>query len=303
MQIKTTFFTSLLIVIATVAQAATVVASREANMVGSATYALSGTAYLEELSDGTFQFRLGADYSTDAGPDVQLLLTNHASWTSPVDTTGTQFVVDVGNDGGGISHFSGAHTTDLGNQISSLTQFDHVVFVCVRFGRLYWGHGSFGSVQQNCTPQTVNIQATLGTPTVLGPDVPGDSYQWLDCGNQKAEVTGETNMIFTPSTPGSYAVVVSNGACKDTSNCFDVISTNVGQIQSEEISFFPNPSNGKIQILADNVELVELFDINGKLIQTYNSVNHLDLSGHLPGSYWIVIKTSSDQVSKKLVLF
>ncbi len=51
-------------------------------------------------------------------------------------------------------------------------------------------------------------------------------YQWIDCGNGNAPVIGATSRSFTPQVNGSYAVVVQQGTCRDTSACHAI--TNVG---------------------------------------------------------------------------
>lgn len=126
-------------------KAQTVVAWREATLTGSSTYALAGKAFVEELSDGTFRFRLNDSYLTDAGPDVQIFLSNNSNFTSPIDTTKTKMVVNIGSSFGGISHFSGSYSKSLGTSISSIDSYNEIVFVCVQYGRLYWGHGTLGA--------------------------------------------------------------------------------------------------------------------------------------------------------------
>lgn len=75
------------------------------------------------------------------------------------------------------------------------------------------------------------------------------SYQWLDC-NSNTPILGATSQIFTPSVNGNYAVIVSDGTCVDTSNCFSVM--NVGFIKEEEIrkevSVYPNPAQQQLTI-------------------------------------------------------
>lgn len=149
----TLFTIFLLLNLAVVSQ--NVVAFREAPLMGSAQYSLSGTAIIEELDNGSFQFRLSSNYLTQSGPDVQIFLTNNSTFVSPINTTGAMFVEDVGNSGG-ISHFSGALTRPL-PMLTSLSQFDHVVFVCVSFGMLHWGNGSFGTITPVCTTSFASL--------------------------------------------------------------------------------------------------------------------------------------------------
>ena len=140
--------------------AQTVVSYREAPLSGGGPYFLNGTAIIEELDNGTFQFRLTSDYSTNSGPDVQIYLTNNSNFSTPVDLNGALFVEDVGTEAPGIGHFSGALTKELPT-LTSLWEFDHVVFVCFRFGQLHWGNGSFGNVLTNIEAGDLTEQFTI----------------------------------------------------------------------------------------------------------------------------------------------
>ena len=54
-------------------------------------------------------------------------------------------MVNIGSSFGGISHFSGSYSKSLGTSIASLDSYNEIVFVCVQYGRLYWGHGTLGA--------------------------------------------------------------------------------------------------------------------------------------------------------------
>ena len=58
---------------------------RSSSLIGSRIYNTSGTATLVELPDGSLEFRLGADFRTDRGPDVQIFLSTDSCllYTSP----------------------------------------------------------------------------------------------------------------------------------------------------------------------------------------------------------------------------
>jgi len=70
----------------------------------------------------------------------------------------------------------------------------------------------------------------------------GMDYQWVDCGNSNAPIVGETGQSFTPTTDGSYAVIITNGTCEVTSECFDIVGTLVfNNLFPFEIKVYPNP--------------------------------------------------------------
>lgn len=65
-------------------------------------------------------------------------------------------------------------------------------------------------------------------------------YQWVDCNNNYSTISGATNQDFQPQTAGSYAVIISDGTCSDTSACVFISGVNDLFISSF-ISVYPNP--------------------------------------------------------------
>ena len=48
------------------------------------------------------------------------------------------------------------------------------------------------------------------------------AYQWLDCDDNYAPIEGATDMVFTATQNGSYALEITFDACSDTSDCYDI---------------------------------------------------------------------------------
>ena len=88
---------------------------------------------------GDLVLRLDGDFSTPAGPDVQVFLAN-----DPENISAAFFVEDIGTTDG-INHFSGAISWNLGNQLG-INNYDYVIFRCVVFG-LHWANGNFGAAE------------------------------------------------------------------------------------------------------------------------------------------------------------
>ena len=66
-----------------------------------------------------------------------------------------------------------------------------------------------------CTIDT-SISATSSTLTA---NLSGATYQWIDCNNGNSPIPGVTGQSYTPSSDGTYAVIIDNGNCSDTSSC------------------------------------------------------------------------------------
>ena len=67
-------------------------------------------------------------------------------------------------------------------------------------------------------------------------------YQWVDCENNYAAIPGQTQQVFVPAENGSYAVIISQNGCIDTSACTQIILSNISDLQeSLPLLLFPNP--------------------------------------------------------------
>ena len=70
--------------------------------------------------------------------------------------------------------------------------------------------------------------------STLASNESGAVYQWIDCDNGNATIVGEVNQTFVATVNGSYAVIVDNGICVDTSACILIDLTDINEIQKEQ---------------------------------------------------------------------
>lgn len=98
------------------------------------------------------------------------------------------------------------------------------------------------------TNLTVNAAIDVSTTTnqfVINANQSGATYQWIDCNNGNAPIGGATNQSYAATADGSYAVIVTVGACSDTSACEVIIGLGISSASSEgAVSLYPNPNNG-----------------------------------------------------------
>lgn len=139
----------------------------------------------------------------------------------------------------------------------------------------------------------------------------GTDYQWIDCANSNAHISGETNQTFVASTTGSYAVIVTGAdGCRDTSQCQNVTVVGVNDIESDKysISVFPNPSKGDFTLKMDGVTqeiTVKVIDNLGRTItsEIFSASETLDFSLNVnPGYYMIVGETSDKETFKQQLI-
>lgn len=114
-------------------------------------------------------------------------------------------------------------------------------------------------------------------------------YQWIDCANRNAPIPNADQQSFIPEENGSYAVIVTQGNCSDTSSCHLVLSTNMEGSLATRGSIFPNPSPGIIHLPAIGIYLrVDVFDALGRPVASFNTPGRsVDLSYLAEGSYFI----------------
>ena len=150
--------------------------------------------------------------------------------------------------------------------------------------------------------EEVNTNVTVNTNT-LSAEATSVNYQWINCSTNQA-ITGETNQTFTPTESGSYAVVITTDNCSQTSDCYTINLTGINEI-NEEISIYPNPTNGIVNINTDNnIERVIISDISGKIIKQINPKSnklYLNLNNQKNGIYIISIITNNTVITKQII--
>lgn len=151
------------------------------------------------------------------------------------------------------------------------------------------------------------LTTTLNNFTITA-DEANATYQWINCSNNQA-INGETNQSFTATANGSYAVVVNNGLCSDTSNCVQVVVTDINsqlKDSNADVKIWPNPSNGEFNLSSkEDILSIEIYDVFGKkidVIQKKNNLNVVDLSKEAKGIYYIAINTTKGRLYKKVIV-
>lgn len=102
------------------------------------------------------------------------------------------------------------------------------------------------------------------------------TYQWLDCNNANAPLSGETQQSLIATTNGSYAVAITKLGCTDTSMCYTVNTLSVDEVLGKKLSVYPNPAKDRFTVdLGENHELIKVIvtTITGKQISMYTQNN------------------------------
>jgi hypothetical protein len=130
----------------------------------------------------------------------------------------------------------------------------------------------------------------------------GAQYQWLDCENGFAEITGAVNQSYTASANGEYAVEINLNGCIDTTLCLAI--NNVGVLENtfnEDLTLYPNPTNGQLTIDLGQVEeslTVSVANIYGQIMdkQVFGTTNNVSLELNIAaGIYFVRIENGTNQ--------
>ena len=119
-------------------------------------------------------------------------------------------------------------------------------------------------------------------------------YQWIDCDANGNFISGETNQSFTANTDGSYAVIIDNGSCIDTSLCYTISGIGIKERNNTPIKIYPNPTRGKITIEGIDIKNIIISDVSGTIIKQMvvnNKQVDLDLSQEAKGIYFLKAHT------------
>ena len=147
----------------------------------------------------------------------------------------------------------------------------------------------------NLTIQTLDLGINYTNQTLsVNQTGPGITYQWIDCGANNSPIAGATSQSFSPSANGSYAVIVTQGACNETSDCFTVSGLSIHQLDADLFQLYPNPTTGllNVQFFDHSNHTYEIQDISGRKIASgllIKNIQIIDLQNFQSGIYWLVI--------------
>ncbi|HEY0978644.1 MAG TPA: hypothetical protein VGE21_14325 [Flavobacteriales bacterium] len=117
------------------------------------------------------------------------------------------------------------------------------------------GHDELGcyarSADSEVEARSVNVEVVWNGTSLIA-EATEAAYQWMVCtGNGMTALDQATAPELVPEVSGSYAVVVAQNGCTDTSACMAVVVENVGMADGSfagGLKIYPNPSNGSFTI-------------------------------------------------------
>ena len=156
--------------------------------------------------------------------------------------------------------------------------------------------------QSNYTT-VVDTAVTVGASALTALASPA-TYQWFDC-NSNSILGGQTAGTYT--TPGSsnVAVIVTQDFCVDTSSCYAVTITGLGEdIAQSRPDVFPNPSDGNFTVILPEKggEIVVLDVAGSEVLRTLSGETLQSIQLGTGGIYFIRIQTKSRVITRKVLV-
>lgn len=222
--------------------------------VGANTYTMSGT-YMDTLTNAA-----GCDSVITTMLMIDTLVT-----TSQAFSGCEGYSVTVGSNTYSIS----------GTYVDSLTN----------------GMGCDSIVTTMLTINQVNTGVTVtGMGIVLNANnTSAVSYQWINCANMQP-IAGATSSSYTATANGSYAVIIDDGTCTDTSACVPVTDVSVSEAFVDySFNVFPNPAMTQVTISTSYPTEVVMYNALGEVVLATQVQNQLtlDLTALEGGIYFI----------------
>jgi hypothetical protein len=142
--------------------------------------------------------------------------------------------------------------------------------------------------------------------TTISANASGYQYQWLDCNDSNAPISGETGQSYTPTINGNYAVEISDGTCTVISNCEAVTTVSISE-ESFSLVVYPNPTTSFVTINLAQIESFsyQLLSLDGKLVASQIDVTtdqfEIDLSNQARGVYRLKVYSEDKSYTLKLI--
>ena len=143
--------------------------------------------------------------------------------------------------------------------------------------------------------------------TILTANAEDVSYQWVTCPDFDI-IIDANDREFIADENGSYAVIITNGDCRDTSDCMSVVNAGIDKnTLVNSFNLYPNPTKGQFIIERTqnlNGVLLNVTDVNGRkvLVNVETTSNQFIVDLDAPvGVYFVNIVSDRETAVYRLV--
>ena len=137
------------------------------------------------------------------------------------------------------------------------------------------------------------------------------SYQWADCDSNFKVLPGDTNVQFIADRNGSFAVVLKDDSCTDTSACYTITGVGIPERRQDQfVKIYPNPNTGTFTLsLSEYPSSLQfrIFNILGEEIsfstERTNDNWQIEMPESTPhGVYYLVLKTDQEVWTERIIV-
>ncbi|MFH2141959.1 MAG: T9SS type A sorting domain-containing protein [Bacteroidota bacterium] len=260
--------------------------------------------------------RLNADGSLDATFDVGAGA-NDIVYSTAIQNDGRIII------GGDFTFYKGTGRNRIARIINCNNSTDSIAeTVCNSYtapdGQIYTTSGVITAVIPNTAgcDSTITINLTVNTvdisvsqnSTILTANTTSAAYQWLDCINGNSPIVGENGQSYTATVNGSYAVIINDGFCVDTSTCYTISSIGIEQNSTpDNFIVYPNPASNYFIFqtpVTNQNQIILIRNVLGQHIMTCNikrNQTYIDISKLENGVYFVEITLENNIKREKFI--
>lgn len=166
-------------------------------------------------------------------------------------------------------------------------------------------NGCDSTVTTNLMVNDISVSVSNATLTAAAS---GAIYQWLDCNNGYSIIAGQTSQSYTPAAGGSFAVIVTENSCSDTSACY-ITTTGIDENNlAASVNIFPNPFSSQTTISFSEEQknaAIKIMDVLGKEIKVIIFTGNqliIEKAEMDAGIYFVQISTGKGSIIKKIII-
>lgn len=150
-------------------------------------------------------------------------------------------------------------------------------------------------------PAAIDASTTLSGVTITANNTSAIAYQWGFCATTFTPISGATSASYTATADGTYAVIVTEGSCSDTSACVTITGVGIDGFNAGSFSIYPNPTNGMFTIESPDQVNIIITNMIGETVLTQTVLTgktQFDLANLSRGTYSVRVLSTSGQLIK-----
>ncbi len=156
-------------------------------------------------------------------------------------------------------------------------------------------------------PRNIDVTVTVTENSLIANNT-NATYQWINCvTNQPVE--GATEQIFTPTSSGEYAVIITDQGCSLLSDCNSISLTSISTLQKDRFNFrvYPNPSKDFFTVVSSFGGDFTIYNSMGFVVKVFK-INDMTgfsmrIEGLTTGIYFVVGRNGTKLMTQKVVVY